>query len=130
MNYALKDRYVYNPNTKYYFISVMRVVDAAWIRRGYQTEDEVQEFIHDYAARPGTYRNLQIFDEELLLEHIGIESDGKYIDVNLRGWIFDARYSASSDLYKRIRSGEREMSWKDGYKEWKAGELSQSTSEV
>lgn len=131
MQDSIKDKYVYNSNTKYYFISVMNVLDAPqWIRRGYQTEDEVKDFIQNYADFPYAYKHLRIFDEEMLFQQVGIKSDGNYIDVNLREWIFNNRSSAGSDLNRRIRSGEREMSWKDGYKEWKAGELSKSTSEV
>ena len=131
MQDSIKDKYVYNSNTRYYFISVMYEIDGpSWIRRGYQTEDEVKEFIQQYVDFSGAYKHLQIFEEEMLFQQVGIKSEGNYIDVNLREWIFDDRYSAGSDFNQRIRSGEREMSWKDGYKEWKAGELSKSTSEV
>jgi hypothetical protein len=131
MQDSIKDKYVYNPNKTYYFISVKSLSEGPkWIRRGYQTEDEVKEFIQQYADFTFVYKDLQIYDEKLLHEEVGIKSEGNYIETNLREWIFDGRYSAGSDFYRRIRSGEREMSWKEGYEEWKAGELSQSSSEI
>jgi hypothetical protein len=117
----LRDKYVYNPDKRYYFLSVLYCGDApAWIRRPFQTEDEIGDFLGVYSeSKIGTYKSLEIFGEDLLREKIRVlNKDGGYVDVNMRHWVFDDRYTSEDKYYSEILSGIRHMSWKEGYRDW------------
>ena len=131
MNYTkdeIRDMYVYNPDVKYYFLSVMYCGKApAWIRKPFLTENEIQEFLKIYCnSKKKEFSSLEIFNEALLREKITVlKKDGGYIDIGLRHWIFDDRYTSDDDYYSDIISGKEPMYWKDGYEEWL--ELSKET---
>lgn len=117
----LRDKYVYNPDKKYYFLSVVYCGDSPrWIRAPFLTESEVFEFLNLYSSsKPNTYSNLQIIEEDLLREKIGVlNKKGDYVGLNLRHWIFDDRYSSETEIHTEILSGTRHMIWKDGYCDW------------
>ena len=117
----LRDKYVYNPDKRYYFLSVLYCGDApAWIRRPFQTEDEIGDFLRVYSeSKIGTYKSLEIFGEDLLREKIRVlNKEGGYVDVNMRHWVFDDRYTSEDKYYSEILSGVLHMSWKEGYRDW------------
>jgi hypothetical protein len=117
----IKDKFLYNPDKKYYFLSVLYCGNApAWIRRPFQTDDEIGDFLEVYSlSKIGTYQQLEIFDESLLREKIKVmNKEGGYVDINLRHWIFDDSYTSDDKFYTDIISGETHMFWKDGYDDW------------
>ena len=117
----LRDKYVYNPDKKYYFVSVgYNKESPKWIRSPFLTEDEVREFLIKYSLNDSdTYWDLQIYNESLLREKIGVlNHQDEYVDLNLRYFIFDDRYSSDCDYYSEILSGKEHMSWKEGYSNW------------
>jgi hypothetical protein len=117
----IKDKFLYNPDKKYYFLSVLYCgTSPAWIRRPFQTEDEISDFLGVYSSsKIGTYQQLEIFDESLLREKINVlNKEGEYVDINLRHWIFDDSYTSDDKFYTDIISGKTHMFWKDGYDDW------------
>lgn len=93
----------YNPDTKYYFLSVMYVLDApAWIRRSFQREDEIKEFMQNYSDFPGAYKQLEIFDEQTLDTMVSVKDGEQDIQVTLRTCLFGSFYE---EYAKDVKDG-------------------------
>ena len=116
----LKDSYVYNPEVDYFFISVMYVGSGpAWIRKPFQTKNEVKDFLITYAMNPDDYERLEIYDEKFLRQKIFVKNQNdELVEIDLRTWLFDDRYSTQSDYYEKVISGANAFSWKTGFREW------------
>ena len=103
MKKSKKIKSVYNPDTKYYFLSVMYVLDApAWIRRSFQTEDEIKEFMQNYSDFPGAYKQLEIFDEAILDTMVTVKDGEQDIQITLRTYLFGSFYE---EYAKHIKDG-------------------------
>jgi hypothetical protein len=93
MNNILEDQFVFNPTTKYYFISAQRLGKApAWIRMPFQTAKEVREFASEYILRPKLYGNLEIFEEQSLDNLVTVKEEEKEIQMTLRTYFFGSDY--------------------------------------
>ena len=103
MKKSKKIKSVYNPDTKYYFLSVMYVWDApAWIRRSFQTEEEIREFMQKYADLPSAYKQLEIFDEAILDTMVTVKDGEQDIQITLRTYLFGSFYE---EYAKHIKDG-------------------------
>jgi hypothetical protein len=71
-----RDKYFYNPEVKYYFLSVSYAGRCpAWIRRSYQTKEEIDLFLHsEYLLYPELFKNLIIYDESFLRQKIYVKN--------------------------------------------------------
>jgi hypothetical protein len=116
----LKDSYVYNPEVDYFFISVMYVGGSpAWIRKPFQTKDEVNEFLINYTMNPDDYERLEIYNEKFLRQKVFFKNQNdELIEIDLRTWLFDGRYSSQNSYYESILSGDCGFGWKEGFGEW------------
>lgn len=115
----LKNRYIYNPDCNYYFISVSYTGDApAWIRRPFQTEGEVREFLFQYAMHPKEYGRLEIYPEDVLRDEIYLKKDDESTKTTIRHYLFGDTYRVDSDYYESIIKDKKPMKWKSGYKDW------------
>ena len=122
-----KDRYFYNPDKKYYFISVNSTPKCPkWIRTGFQTEEDVREFLRDqYSKFPENYSSLEIFDESLLRESVYVKNDnGEFEEVDLRCWMFGSSYTSKDSFYESIIKGETGFVWKNGFEKFEKEESS------
>ena len=117
----LNDRYVYNPNVEYFFLSVRYVGTCpAWIRRPFLTKTEIDNFIEfEYEKNPKEYADLSIYPESLLRDLIHVKNeDGDLVEVDIRSWLFDSRYSSRTDYYQKILDSKLGICWKSGFDEW------------
>lgn len=113
----LNNKFYYNPNVNYYFLSVQYVgISPAWIRRPFLTKEEVDEFIFgEYMLSPDSYKNLEILNESFLKEKIHVHNDlGELVEIDIRSWLFDERYSSQSKNYESILTG-RGFRYKMGF---------------
>lgn len=125
-----KDRFFYNPKVQYYFLSVQRVCPTpAWIRRPFLTKEELNEFFFaEYLLDPSAYTDLEIFNETLLREKIHVSSQqGELIEIDIRSWIFDDRYSSQSAHYQSQVTGGAGFRYKRGFTEYLKNKISEST---
>jgi hypothetical protein len=107
MNKVKKVKSVYNPDTMYYFLSVMYVFDSPkWIRRSFQTEKEIKEFMQNYADFPGAYKQLEIFDEAILDTMVTVKDGEQDIQITLRTYLFGSLYE---EYAKDVKNGECEI---------------------
>jgi hypothetical protein len=107
MNNILEDQFVFNPTTKYYFISAQRLGKApAWIRMPFQTAKEVREFASEYILRPKLYGNLEIFDEQTLDTMVSVKDGEQDIQVTLRTCLFGSFYE---EYAKDVKDGVCEI---------------------
>jgi hypothetical protein len=102
----------YNPKEKYYFISVVYCGRSpAWIRRPFQTKQDVDNFLKfEYMQAPELFTQLEIYDESLLRELIHVkDKQSKLVETDIRSWLFDDTYSSQSIYYKSIINGDSEV---------------------
>jgi len=121
-----KDKYFYNPEINYYFLSVSYVGQSpAWIRRPYQTKDEIDNFIlNEYLINPDKYKNLEVLDESLLREKIHVKnSNDELVEIDMSSWIFGEHYSSQSDYMKKVFSGKEGFGYNQGYQEFIESEV-------
>ena len=93
----------------YYFLSVVVLKpDIRWIREPFMTKQEIDNFIkYIYLANPSSYSNLEIFDESTLREKISLKNTkNEIVEVDLRLFMFDERYSTNTEYYKSIMNRE------------------------
>ena len=113
-------KFKYEDDEKYYFVSIYRGgATPAWIRSGFLTKQEVQQWINACAESPDLYTNLQIYPESVLEQKIVCRRYGcETSSLTLREALFGSTYAADNEFYTRIKSGEKHFRWKQGYKEW------------
>ena len=113
-----KDRFVFNKEVNYSFITVNYIgIAPEYIRMSYLTKHEVDDFLKRYYFEDiDSYENLRIFSEYDLDNKI-IERlpDNTFEDLSLREYFFESTYS--DPPFEEI-DGELHMRWKHGYKEW------------
>ena len=88
---------------KYYFLSTLYIGDLPkWVRNPFMTKEAVINWVKE--MDPKQYGRIEIFDEETLkLEFYLKDKNGEFIKCNLREYLFDSRYSATSDSYERVK---------------------------
>ncbi len=124
------DKFFYNPKVQYYFLSVQSVGSTpAWIRRPFLTKEELDEFFFgEYLLNPSAYKNLEIFNETLLREKIHVPNQqGVLVEVDIRSWLFDDRYSSQSEHYKSQLSGNTGFGYKRGFSDFVKNQISENT---
>ncbi len=117
----LNDRFVYNPNIEYFFLSVRYVGRCpAWIRRPFLTKTEVDNFIqYEYGKNPRDFKDLSIYPESVLRNLIHVKDEnGELVEIDIRTWLFDDRYSSRTNYYQKILQGKLGIGYKAGFNEW------------
>jgi len=115
------DKFVYNPDVEYFFLSVRYVGDCpAWIRRPFLIKEEIDSFIlNEYLPNSQDFADLEIYPESLLRELIHVKDDkGVLVEIDIRTWLFDDRYSSRDDYYEGIVSDGKGIGYKSGFSNW------------
>jgi hypothetical protein len=116
-------KYKYCSDENYYFVSINRGGrNPAWIRSGFLTSQEVQEWINVCSVLNKTYKNLQIYPEQVLEQTIALDDTTATSSITLREALFGYIYAADNEYYLQLKRGETDFSWKDGYDEWMKGQ--------
>lgn len=94
----------YNPNTKYYMLSVIDNEEVRWIRNTFMNEYEIKDWIDHASQYDGRYSKLEIFDEKTLdlLTLCPTNETGVKTEITLRHALFGGRYQKFAD---KIRMG-------------------------
>ena len=115
-----EDSVNYNPEKKYYFLSVFDNENVSWIRMPFMTRREIVASLDEMIGAKyideetgGTalrYVDIEIFSEDTLNDKSKyLCKDGEYHELTLREAIFDGRYEKN---YKRIiKSPEKLDAW-------------------
>ena len=96
----------YNPKKEYFFVDYHDSLNCCWIRKGYQTWDQVAELVHELCWSMGYDevdktlvrfpQDLRITPEKQLAElhQVFNEETNEYEDdlINMRTYLFDGRY--------------------------------------
>lgn len=115
------DKFIYNPEVQYYFLSVCYVGSCpAWIRRPFLTKEEIDEFlIYEYTPNIDQFSDLHIYNESFLREIVEVKNtQDSSIEIDIRSWLFGEHYSSRCEYYENIINQKNGLRYKSSYAAW------------